>query len=369
MAAGRPTLRDVAQLAGVSPSTASGVFTSRASVSPGTKTAVLEAARELGYQPRRSRTNLLHADGVRMIGMLARTMKVPFPSNPFYAQVLFGAQQVCGSVGLSITYEVMAAGDAAGQPLFVRDSQVQGLIVAGRFGEGFVERVLSWGLPAVVVDDRPNAKIDVVCNQDEQGGYLATCHLLEHGHRQPPPAMISGPADVVSVADRQAGYRRALTEDGIRYHSDYVRVGDLNTAGGERAMTELLDLRVPPTAVFCCNDVTAVGALAALRQRRINVPEQCSIVGFDDIDLAAHTVPALTTIVVGKETLGAQAVWHLLERIEHPELAPRETRLSVQLVERRSVSTNHNITAVARHAADSGIDRPGVPVSGDGRKS
>ena len=153
----------------------------------------------------------------------------------------------------------------------------------------------------------------------------------------PLPAMISGRHDHSSFHDRWRGYCNALIEHSIPYDERYVYQGNSGSVEGYAAMQTLLKLDQPPNAVFCCNDAIAVGALRALHERGISVPNDCSLVGFDDTDMAAHAVPPLTTVRVDKELLGGEGVRLLLERIAHPEMSARRTTISVRLIERESV--------------------------------
>ena len=349
----RATLRQVAERAGVSVGTASAVFSGNAAVSTDARRAVRQAGTALGYRPRR--TNGHHgtdlSTGVRAIGLVIRVMEHALPANPFYSSVLHGAQRTCADLGLSLSYELATGIDPHDPlPLVVQRRAVRGLLLLGYLPGHTIEEMAASGTPCVLVDNSVpvdstatpatgvSAALDAVRNDDEHGGYLATRHLLELGHTDPVPAMIAGPLEYPSIRDRLAGYRRALTEAGHRFDPSLVRYTTLSPAGGRAEMNDLLDLPRPPTAVFCCNDATAVGALATLRERGVPVPERCSIVGYDDIDLAAHAAPPLTTVRVDKELMGAQGVWHLVQRIRHPMMTSRETRLEVSLVTRSSTA-------------------------------
>ncbi|WP_020575872.1 LacI family DNA-binding transcriptional regulator [Actinopolymorpha alba] len=325
--------------AGVSIGTASGVFRSNSSVSDKARAAVLAAASEIGYHPRRRVTRTL-PNGVTAIGLLARAQHYVGPSNPFYGPVLYGAQVATGELGLSLVLETLRDDVEAGElPLSVERRQVQGLLVVGTVSDDYLHALLKSRVPCVLVDHQPDTSpIDSVCADDHRGGYLATKHLIQLGHRTPPPAMISGPPWSTSVSSRLAGYRRALVEEGLSIDPAYIREGHFTADSGRQEMAALLDLPVPPTAIFCCNDNLALGVIDLLRERGVVVPDECSVVGYDDIAMAAHSVPQLTTIAVDKELLGMQAVWNLIQRIGSPRLGIRETRIGVELVERHSAS-------------------------------
>jgi len=331
-------LRGVAQRAGVSLGTVANVFAGKATVAPETRAVVLAAAAELGYQPHH-RAAALQSAPVTSLGFIVRHRLTPL-TNPFYSHVLHGAESVCAEQGISLSYEILATppDDARQLPRMVQREQVQGILVVGYVNPAVVVRLQRAGMPCVLVDystEPPTA--DSVRGEDERGGYLATRYLLDRGHLSPPPAIITGSLDHPSIAERYAGYRRALGERGIAPPEDFVRIDTLGLDGGYTQMSALLDLPTPPIAVFCGNDATAQGALSALHARGVAVPERCAVIGYDDVDWAAHAVPPLTTIRVDKELLGAQAVRMLLERIASPRMPVRQMRLAVSLIERQSV--------------------------------
>jgi len=275
-------------------------------------------------------------------GIIARGLHFPSPVNPFYMEVLNGAQRACADLGVAMTLEMVEeTGDRAGQlPLIVQRRQAQGLVVLGHLDNDYIGRLLDTGTPCVAadhsVDDLP---VDSVRSEDEAGGYLATTHLLDLGHVDPPPAMIVGIPSLRPIAERVAGYRRALAERGLRPPARYLQESvDLSFPAGRVAMDALLDLPRRPTAVVCSNDSTALGALEALRLRGIAVPDGCSVVGYDDMEMASHSPPPLTTVHVDIGLLGAQAIWHLVQRVAAPTMTRRMTRLGVRLVIRSSTA-------------------------------
>lgn len=346
-------MRQVAERAGVSLGTASAVFSGNAAVSGDARRAVHQAAHALRYRPRRPVSDPYRSsEAMRSIGLVIRLMEHGLRTNPFYAAVLQGAQQVCASLDLSLSYELTVGIERDDPlPLVVQRRETHGLLLVGYLPDHTVEEIAATGVPCVLVDNsepsrldstRPAlSRIDSVRNDDGQGGYLATRHLLDLGHTDPVPAMIAGPSEFPSIRDRVRGYRRAIVESGHRVEPQLVRSTSLSPAGGRTEMNDLLDLPNPPTSVFCCNDATALGALATLRERGLAVPEDFSVVGYDDIELAAHAAPPLTTVRVDKELLGAQGVWHLVQRIGQPEMTGRETRLEVVLVTRGSSGPRH----------------------------
>ncbi|WP_161982554.1 LacI family DNA-binding transcriptional regulator [Dictyobacter alpinus] len=336
----RVSLRDVARQAGVSIGTASNVFSGNAWVAPETRLLVTATAIEMGYSPRVSRPTDVTDSKTTTLSFLVRGTPIPLSINPYYAPILNGVEKACSAHGMSLMYSVVDENveDSSELPLMIQRREVQGILVVDYFKPAFFSILEELGLPFVLVEHKlDTARTDSVTVDDEHGGYLATRYLLEHGHVSPPPAMITAPPQLLSVSRRLAGYRRALNEYGLQERADYVRMGDLNITGGYNEMQALLQLPEVPSAVFCCNDITALGALNALKEHGISVPDQCSLIGYDDIDLAAQMNPPLTTVKSETELLGLQGVWHLLERMKYPQLAARHTLLEVQLIERASV--------------------------------
>ncbi|WP_410813860.1 LacI family DNA-binding transcriptional regulator [Micromonospora sp. 067-2] len=335
----RSTLRAVAERAGVSIGTASAVFSDKTWVSAGARAAVRSAADELGYRPRSRRTPAAAAPLVSSIGFVSQISAMFVPTSPYFASVLFGAQQACARLHISTSYEVFDPA-TGGLPLSVQRRQVGGLLVLSHTSDrDFLGRIVDTGTPCVLLEHEvTDLPVDYVRHDDEAGAFQATAHLLDLGHTDPVPAIITGQAEVLPAQARLAGYRRALTERGLTERPEYVRRSNFDTATGAARMAELLDLGQPPTAVFCANDESALGALETARSRGLRVPQDVSLIGYDDIAMAAHTVPPLTTMAADKELLGAQAVWHLLERIQQPRLSSRDTSLAVRLVNRASTA-------------------------------
>jgi len=330
-------LRQVAARAGVSLGTASNVFAGRRGVSQKAREAVLKAADELGYHPA-PRTP---EPATKTLGFLLRSaLEIPLPINQFYSYVLSGAEQACTERGLSLLYGTLDAETKSmtAMPAMIQRRQIDGLLVVGYFSTECFTLLRDTGIPFVMVDQSDAAfEVDSVVSDNERGGYLATTYLLQHVPH-PIPAMIMGLPNRSSFYERWLGYRRALAEYSLPYDERYVCQVKSAAEEGYHAMKTLLDLPKPPNAIFCSNDQAAIGALNALHERGIAVPDECSIIGFDDIDMAAHTTPPLTTIRVDKALLGAEGVRLLLDRLAHPEMAARRTTISVKLIERESVS-------------------------------
>jgi DNA-binding LacI/PurR family transcriptional regulator len=157
---------------------------------------------------------------------------------------------------------------------------------------------------------------------NQHGACLATDHLLKLGHRR--IAYITGPANHSDDLDRLAGYREALDLAGIAFDGDLVIAGTGRAGGGERALPQIIALDDPPTAVFCYNDMTAIGVLQAARKTDLTIPQDLAVVGFDDIPLASFVYPPLTTVAQSKHQMGQRAVEMVLTLIEGNSAASKE---------------------------------------------
>ena len=307
------TIKDVARLAGVSTTTVSHVINETRYVSDELRARVLAAMGELNYRPNVLARGLRRGE-TKTIGLI-----VPDNSNPFFAEVA----RIVEDIGFENDHSVILCnsdGNLDKEAAYINvliAKQVDGVIfIAAGSTYEHLHELTKLGIPVVVADRAiPQALADVVLVNNEQGGYDATHHLISLGHRR--TACITGPSDLTPSADRIHGYKRALREAGIPIEQTLIVPGDFRYQGGETAMEQLLRLDEPPSAVFACNDVMAIGALRAIRNAGLQVPSDVSIVGFDDIPLASAVSPALTTVaqpIVELATLAAQL---LMSRIRN----------------------------------------------------
>lgn len=328
------TMKDVARLAGVSTSTVSHVVNNTRFVSDEIRERILKAVAELNYSPS-ALARSLKLNQTRTLGMIVTTS-----NNPFFAEVVAGVERICYQRGYTL---VLC--NTEGDPERLRHNlevllqkRIDGLLLMcteshSASAEVFGQRP---AIPIVVMDWGPlDSKVDRIQDNSAQGGYLATRHLLEQGHRK--IGLITGPLDKLPAQSRLEGYQRALEEAGILFRPEYVVEGDFEFAGGIAGMHQLLALAEPPTAVFAGNDVSAVGVYQALYRAGLQVPQDMSVVGYDDIELARYLTPPLTTIHQPQEDLCRQAVDTLLDRIQGADDAPRLIMLEPALIQRESV--------------------------------
>ncbi len=180
----------------------------------------------------------------------------------------------------------------------------------------------------------PGLEVDSVLADSLQGGYQATEYLIQLGHRR--IGCITGPPDLSISSQRVSGYSQALERYGIPLCDELVVTGDFRYQEGYRAMRQLLALNEPPTAIFACNDIMAVGAICAAKDKGLGVPGDIAIIGFDDIALASFISPRLTTVAQPKHEMGAIAVELLVERIKEKKRPSTKVILPVHLVVRES---------------------------------
>ncbi|RZS91206.1 LacI family transcriptional regulator [Motilibacter rhizosphaerae] len=290
-----PTLATVAAAAGVSPATASRVINGSARVSDGHRAAVEAAVARLGYVPNRAARSL----ATRRTGALALVVREPVSfgvSDPYLSTCVIAASQALVGTGSHLV--VMVGRDeeeAAAVGDFVRSGHVDGvLLLSVHRGDPLPAQLQAVGVPLVLGGRPPDplpgaAYVDV---DNLGGGASAARHLLERGRRV--VAALAGPADMPAAADRLRGFRTALREEGR--DTGLVAYAPFTRAGGERAVRELLEAEPAIDAVFAGSDVMAAGALRALADAGRRVPDDVAVVGFDDVELARYTAPALTTV-------------------------------------------------------------------------
>lgn len=306
---GRIRIADVATLAGVSPTTVSHVLSGKRLVGEATKGTVQEAIRALGYRPN-AIARSLRTNRSTMVAVV-----VPDITNPYYAVLTRGLADAVDGAGYG-SYVCNTDGSPDRELAFtedVLDRGVDGIVIASsgvsmRSSRG----PAAFGTPVVCVGGIfDHAQVDLIAVDDEVGSHAATVHLIRRGARR--IAMIQGPGE--SGTARNEGYRRALTEAGREVEPGLMVRGDWTRRGGRRAMDTLMSRSDRPDAVFCANDLTAIGALDTTRELGLSIPDDVAIVGFDDVDAATIVTPALTTVRNPAYETGVSAGELLLSRM------------------------------------------------------
>lgn len=330
------TIKEVAKKAGVSYATVSHVINNTRFVAKDTRARVLSAMQEVNYRPN-DLARSLRSGKTNTIGLV-----IPDSANPFFAEVARSIEGAAYQLGYSVIL-CNTEQDPAREEFYVdvlSKKQIDGVIFTAT-GEqtGPLKFLLEKGIPLVLINrDLSNITLDAVLIDDKQGGYLATRHLIELGHRR--IACIAGPRTTTPSGDRMTGYQKALVEAGISFDEALMVRGDYHPGSGFEITRTWLALPDPPTAIFSSNDLMAVGALGAAAQAQVRVPEDLSVIGYDDIELARFTSPPLTTIAQPKSKIGALATQFLAERIADKSYPTRRVTLPVELIIRESTGSH-----------------------------
>jgi LacI family transcriptional regulator len=326
-----PTLLDVARRAGVSPMTVSRVVNGSASVSPQTRARVELALAETGYLP-----NTL-ARGLRARRTDTIALVLPDMTNPFFTTLAQGVERTARERGISLLLantDEQEDEESRLLPMLLQ-RQVDGLLVvpAGS-GATAIRLCGEQGVPLVLVDRRPDdVSVDTV-RADSWGGARDLGRLLTSlGHRR--VAVLSGPASVATARDRVAGFRAAVVEE-AGLPEPHVIDGAYTIESGRAMAIAAMSAAPRPTALFAVNNFIAIGALHALEELGLQVPDDVAVVGFDDLPRPMVTFPFLTVAAQPAFEIGQRAVAMLLDRIVHPDRPPRDLVLSTEIVIRRS---------------------------------
>lgn len=327
------TIVDVAREAGVSPSTVSHVINSTRFVSDEVKQRVYAAMESLDYHPN-ALARSLRTKETRIIGVVVSDV-----TNPFFTSIVRAIEDHVIKYG----YNIMLC-DTDEQPereeTYIRllmSKRVDGLIVAPSSGSvELLSSVDESGVPIVLLDRQAQGlDVDAVLCDNIEGAYQAVLHLLRLGHRR--IGIITGRLEVSTGADRLTGYCKALREFDIPIDDSLIKSANFRRDHAYNRAFELLDTKNAPTAIFSCNNVMTAGALQAIRETGLNVPDDVSLVGFDDCEWAALMDPPLTVVQQPLQEIGIKAADLLLRRIKKtPVETSRPVVLKPRLVVRGS---------------------------------
>jgi len=328
----RVSVKDVAARAGVSFQTTSKVLNGGGTVSEVTRARIHQVASDLGYVPNLQARSLV-MQRTRTVGLLAGDF-----SDPNLSRFIVGAEREARRQGYGVlmtSIDLEVSGTEYALPALM-ERRVDGILLAAPQMEGdrAVARALDKTVPVVSLHQIPGGGVAAVGTDDEQIGLLATRHLVAKGHRV--IATVIGPRARRVTQARLRGYQKALDEAGLRFDERLVVEGSMDAVAAGLATAQLLPRAPEVTAIFAQNDYMAVGVLRALRESGTRVPQDCAVIGCDDIEMAAFTIPPLTTIHVPFFETGAQAMRLLVEMINNGAVAPRKLVLPVHLVSRES---------------------------------
>ena len=325
-------MKDIARLAQVSTSTVSHVINDSRFVSEEIRHKVLNVVEQLNYQPS-ALARSLKIKQTKTIGML-----VSANDNPFFAEVVNAVENYCHQNDYQLILS-NTAGDS--QRLhknlqLLLQKQVDGLLLMA--ADEFSTQSVHLPVPTVVMDWWPTPlAVDQIYGDSIKGGYFATQALIEQGHQN--IAIITGDLRKPLARNRLQGYHQAMKQAGLAIFNEWIIESDFSFAGGVAGMQKLLALHHKPTAIFACSDTIAVGAYQVAGQNGLRIPQDISIIGYDDIQLAQYLYPPLSTIHQPKKEFGRLAVETLLARIKHPDLPIQPITIEPHLVLRQSIRT------------------------------
>jgi LacI family transcriptional regulator len=333
------TISDVADLARVSEATVSRVLNNRKSVSTSNRKAVLAAVEELGYTPRRKsrvksiRSTALCLGAPHLYGELEL-------SGHYFPTIIQSLQEECSSQSINLLLISLGAEDSGLQEVqrVIRQGIVDSMVLLYVLDPQVIETLLNFDIPSVLLNTYfPWLPVDSVNSDSFTGVLLAMYHLLDNGHRR--IVLIDAPEDRQDywLKMRSLAYRHALEQAGIPFDAELVARSDLSAAGGERAMQQILERGTPFTAVMCCNDESAFGAMRALQAAGLHIPQDISVVGHDGVNATTLVTPALTTVRVSRYDLGRLAIQILCQRIENPSYPPQHILTAERIIVRDSV--------------------------------
>lgn len=332
-------LQDVADLAGVSMGTASQALNHRPNVAPATRARVIDAARTLGY-PVKPAPDKLALPQLEVVGMLIKhDFGLEHNVNPFYSHIQAGVERECRNHNISLMYgniEVDASNHPVAWPPMLSEERIDGLLLVGTFIAdtlGIFKRRL--GMPIVLVDSyAPTLPLDSILIDNRHGFADAVNYLVDQGHRRI-GLVGANSKSPPSVLERKDAFVQTLGEHGLS--TAYIEDSYLETNSGYEATRRLLARAPEVTAILVCADIVAIGVISAARSMGRVVPQDLSVMGFDNIDMASVITPALTTVHVHKTWMGVLGVRQLLQRAEEPSHPKVTISVSTHLVERDSV--------------------------------
>jgi LacI family transcriptional regulator len=333
-----PTIQDVAAYAGVSTATVSRVISGSDKVSKKLIKRVQNAIDALDYHPDQTARRLRHRD-TKLIGVIISDIQ-----NPYFSTLVVGMENVLHKNG----YRLLL-GNSSEDPEREREhlntflsERVSGVIFTSTGDESSQYRKLqATGIPLVAVDRKPNnLDVDLVDLANEVASFEAVNYLLKEGHQR--IGLIAGPENLSTGRERYEGYKRALLSAGYKIHPELILESNFRQNGGYKAMGELLDLGNPPSAVLISNNLMTLGALQMIHERGIVIPDQLSLIGFDDMAWAPSLRPPLTVIAQPVTEMGTTAARLLLERIVNPNGPTRRVTYDGKLIIRSSCARIEN---------------------------
>lgn len=326
---GKVTLKSVAQHAGVSISTASRALSGATGISGMVRDKIFVAANELNYPTTTSTA--------RQITILSDIETVSLSSGDYMQDVMEGLNAECRDLGIEPKIRLIASKSSTTLANDAKSHSTDGYVLLSILDDKIIDELVAHKIPAVIINgvDRM-MRIDAVAPANRAGGHMATDHLIKLGHKN---ILNFTHEPRLTIQDRLLGYTDAMKSAGLEVKNEFiVPISDMRTDLGYQKMRQILieHGHAGFTAVICCNDAVAIGVSTAILEAGLKVPEDISIVGFDDIAMAAISSPPLTTIVVDRYALGSFGIQRLAERVRSPKSLPTYTQFAVNIEVRKS---------------------------------
>lgn len=334
----RPTIKDVAKAANVSIATVSLVLHNNERISSETKRKVLKRIKQLHYHPSRSARGLVSRK-TGNIGFIV-TEEHFLRTESFYTRVFLGTEFEAREKDNYVLLATISSSFKKGDPLprFILERNADGILIVGKVPEAFIESIKKYNMPILFIDYLPpNGDFPSVIIDNERGGMLATEYLINSGHQN--IAFIGGEISHQSITDRLRGYKLALEKANINNGNGLVVTNDeyLSRQNGYRSAEKLFIQNKNVTAIFASNNATAIGVIQYLKDNNLNIPDDISLIGFDDVEADIMIDPPLTTIRVPKVKMGTEAVQLLLNIIKTETTTAKKIIVPIELVVRESI--------------------------------
>ncbi|GGG83152.1 LacI family DNA-binding transcriptional regulator [Paenibacillus radicis (ex Gao et al. 2016)] len=331
------TIKDIAKSAGVSVTTVSRALNGYDDVNEGTRLKIKTIADELGYSPNMAARSLI-SKKTKTLGLLLSNITRDSSKDNIAYEVLCGINDRSGELDYDL---VLFSTTPQKQSIksyktLCQERGVDGVIIMGiRLDDPYLKEIVSSEIPCILIDitlQGPN--VAYVTSDNTNGALAAVNHLLEYGHRE--IAMINGHTQADVSLLRLEGYRRALHQAGMVFDETLVLNGQFSEQGGKEAACRIMTERPEVTALFCASDLMALGALQGVKEMGKKVPDDISIIGFDNIDLTAYCTPALSTVHQYKYELGTAAAQVLIDLLEGKDVS-HHVMLATDVIQRESV--------------------------------
>lgn len=334
----RPTIKDVAKAANVSIATVSLVLHNNERISSETKRRVLKRIKQLHYHPSRSARGLVSRK-TGNIGFIV-TEEHFLRTESFYTRVFLGTEFEAREKDNYVLLATISSSFKKGDPLprFILERNADGILIVGKVPEAFIESINKYNMPILFIDYfPPNGDFPSVLIDNVRGGMLATEYLINSGHQN--IAFIGGEVSHPSIMERLQGYKLALEKANIKNGNGLVVTNDeyLSRQNGYRSAEKLFIQNKDVTAIFASNNATAVGVMQYLKDNNFNIPDDISLIGFDDVEEDMIIDPPLTTIKVPKVKMGTEAVQLLLNIIKTESTTTKKIIVPIELVVRESI--------------------------------